>query len=735
MVEFAMNACLNRVFHARGRGWRLFLASTFFALFAAGEPSDSPSPAEMEGDSAAGCVGEPYFPDTGVLRGPVFSPAGGEALPLDAPDGSVFYDHGDPSPHEQLMLELVNRARADPGAEAARLEIDLNEGLDPGTIENTPKQPLASHGALIDAARAHSDWMLATDTFSHEGEGGSSPSDRVMAAGYPSGAGENIAWGGTTGAVDPDASTRARHDGLFISPGHRVNICRDRYHEVGLGIRMGEFFAQGRNWNSLMVTQKFGSSTHTAAPYLVGVVHYDFDGDGFYDPGEGIGGIEVTVEGAVHHTATASAGGYALPVPAAGGTREVSFSGPSLDESFPVVFPAGANHKVDLVLVYEPPVLSGPSTPVVGGETDYAISVVPGATAIHVATFLSEPAPPDGADDLSRVFDETSAEYSALSTTVKHEGAAAYRFTHPAGMSDEILRYTDAFFVGEGAELRFRGRLGTATADQHARVEVSDDDGASWSTVYSQSGAGSPGETSFHERVVPLGAHSGSTVWIRFNYRFAGGSYYPWTSDGVGWYVDAVEFDGLEVIEDLDTESVTPGAAFTFVPPGEATYRFVAQPEHPGGLWPSGPAFSVTALPAEETGYTAWAAQWEAAGGVASGALADHPAADFSGDGIANVAAYALGFDPLGSSVRSHPGWADCLAVFQYTVDLAAVGVGVHPELSTDLQDWHPPGAAELGFPSVDEAVNTEGSTQARRVFFPDGPPPKVFARVRVSMP
>jgi hypothetical protein len=47
------------------------------------------------------------------------------------------------TPEEQLMLELINRARANPVAEASRDGIDLNEGLAPGTISAAAKQPLA----------------------------------------------------------------------------------------------------------------------------------------------------------------------------------------------------------------------------------------------------------------------------------------------------------------------------------------------------------------------------------------------------------------------------------------------------------------------------------------------------------------------------------------------------------------------------------------------------------------
>ena len=44
-----------------------------------------------------------------------------------------------PSNLEQYMLELMNRARANPSAEAARYGIDLNEGLPAGTISAAPK--------------------------------------------------------------------------------------------------------------------------------------------------------------------------------------------------------------------------------------------------------------------------------------------------------------------------------------------------------------------------------------------------------------------------------------------------------------------------------------------------------------------------------------------------------------------------------------------------------------------
>ena len=69
--------------------------------------------------------------------------------------------------NEQLFLELVNAARLDPLGEAARQGIDLNEGLAPGTIADTPVQALAPNAQVQQAAAEHGQWILATDTFEH----------------------------------------------------------------------------------------------------------------------------------------------------------------------------------------------------------------------------------------------------------------------------------------------------------------------------------------------------------------------------------------------------------------------------------------------------------------------------------------------------------------------------------------------------------------------------------------
>src|SRR5258705_7447594 len=98
-----------------------------------------------------------------------------------------------PTPDEQFMLELLNRARSLPAVEAKRYQVALNEGLAAGTLSTSARQPLAFNVNLISAARQHSQWMLTAKSFSHTGASGSTPVSRMSSAGYVLPAG-STAW-------------------------------------------------------------------------------------------------------------------------------------------------------------------------------------------------------------------------------------------------------------------------------------------------------------------------------------------------------------------------------------------------------------------------------------------------------------------------------------------------------------------------------------------------------------
>lgn len=255
---------------------------------------------------------------------------------------------------EQLLLELINRARLDPAGEAARYGIDLNQGLAAGTIAATPKQVLAFNPLLNDAADQHSQWMLDSDTFSHTGAGGSTPGDRMTAAGYAfTGSwtwGENIAWSGSTGGISGDAAVVDHHMNLFLSPGHRVNILGTSFREAGLGCLTGSFTSGGTTYNALMTTEDFAKSGTKV--FVTGVTYNDADNNDFYSIGEGAGGrsVQLLQNGvAAVTTQSGTAGGYALGSTLSG-TVEIQFSGGGLAAVMGAAVTLGtSNLKIDLV--------------------------------------------------------------------------------------------------------------------------------------------------------------------------------------------------------------------------------------------------------------------------------------------------------------------------------------------------------------------------------------------------
>lgn len=88
--------------------------------------------------------------------------------------------------------------------------------------------PLRLESRLAAAAQAHSQNMALKDFFSHTGEGGDTPWDRIQATGYQySRAAENLYGGAST--------AEQAVQGWMQSPGHRANILNPDLQEIGIG--------------------------------------------------------------------------------------------------------------------------------------------------------------------------------------------------------------------------------------------------------------------------------------------------------------------------------------------------------------------------------------------------------------------------------------------------------------------------------------------------------------------
>ena len=224
--------------------------------------------------------------------------------------------YGNPSVEEQVHLEAINRARANPLAEAERLEIDLNEGPPREIISENPVPPLTFNRFLSLAAALHTEDMVVNKYQAHEGVDGRQPWDRMIDAGYLGNAGgENLASNAQWVPIeDSNELSSVLHDNLFIdagvdSRGHRINILTGLWKEAGIGFQLepnkADFPYGG------VVTCDFGAFTD-GPNFLLGVVYDDVDNSGDYTGGEGLDGVKISVDSQT--TFTADAGGYGLPI-------------------------------------------------------------------------------------------------------------------------------------------------------------------------------------------------------------------------------------------------------------------------------------------------------------------------------------------------------------------------------------------------------------------------------------
>ena len=183
--------------------------------------------------------------------------------------------------NEQLLVELLNRARMDPGGEAQRLGIDLNFDLVDGTLKPDPRQPLAPQQMLIDSSGAHAQDMLDRNYFSHYTAGSKNgPQQRAELLGYTGFVGENLSWGGSTEPIDQLEQVYDRHLNLWRSSVHRRNLLDAGYDELGVGVRYGQYVS-GPTYNASMVVTDFGKVS--GKTYITGVVYSDLDNDQFYE--------------------------------------------------------------------------------------------------------------------------------------------------------------------------------------------------------------------------------------------------------------------------------------------------------------------------------------------------------------------------------------------------------------------------------------------------------------------
>ncbi len=521
------------------------------------------------------------------------SPSGGFFLTtlcgllVVALQGQTLYDFGDPNGDEQLYIELINRARANPPAEGARLAASTDPevlsaysyfNIDLAMMQEefnaiTAQPPVAPNANLITAARSHSAWMLANQTQSHnETNPSNTPFTRMTAAGYSyNSAGENIfaraksSWHGHAGfQVDwGDGGT----GGMQSGRGHRANIHSATFREIGVGVALGSNGTVGPH----LVTQDFGYRS-SAPSFGTGVAYYDLNENNFYDTGEGISGLTVNVAGTSSYCVTAAGGGWTVPIPSSAATRVVSFSGLGVNQTVNLVVPASKNAKADLKLTYTPPGITSSASAYTGVAHSLTFTAVAGATGYQWKRWDLNATPVENCESTASITTSTSGSYGVLNTTVKQQGAASFHLENSTGTSQSI-ELNNFFYGGTSPSLSFQSRVRTSSSSEHFKVQIRQEGSTLWQDVYDQTGGTS--ENSFSLRNATLTGMTGKLFHVRFVLNFISGTYWPYSGDSYGWFIDAISFANVSTVTNPVSQLLT-GTSGSFTPSAVAHLISVA---------------------------------------------------------------------------------------------------------------------------------------------------------------
>lgn len=325
-----------------------------------------------------------------------------------------------PTDAEQLFLQELNAARANPAAYGASIGVDLSYVA--------PSAPLAFNPDMIQAARLHAQDMSDNNYVAHVSPSGADPGERLTAAGVSwSSYAESIAAG--NGYTEPSQALAALiTDAGVADLGHRdqllaIGSSYTGLNQVGIGV-VQDGSGEYQNYYTIDTAATVPDGT-----FLTGVVYTDANHDGQYDMGEGLGGVTISVAGGPSVT-TWSTGGYSLEVNP--GTYTVTASGGGLAAPITQTVTVGlSNVEVDFAAGGSSGGGPAPTMPTGTGSAFYAVTP---------SQELYEYQPASGwtqignAGTIKSVSTATDATGSTVAFAISTAGGL-YRFSNAAGWS------------------------------------------------------------------------------------------------------------------------------------------------------------------------------------------------------------------------------------------------------------------------------------------------------------
>ncbi|CAA6816419.1 MAG: Cysteine-rich secretory protein family protein [uncultured Thiotrichaceae bacterium] len=216
----------------------------------------------------------------------------------------------------------------------------------------------------------------------------------------------------------------------------------------------------------------------------------------------------------------------------------------------------------------EKAIISGDATPNAGVATSYIFNTTAIAEnyLLRIMEIADANKTHDAEDKGASIVDGTGDNYSLISSSSGVNGSSVYLLA--PSLTTQYVELPETYVIAPNSEISFESKLGYAFPNQTAAMQISTDDGTSWSNIYSISGVSSdftPLETSFSQHTASLSKYEGKLAKFRASF-LASGRRYDSTSAIVSFLIDNIQVsnakevtvDSVQNIGDSTTFSLTP---------------------------------------------------------------------------------------------------------------------------------------------------------------------------------
>lgn len=252
--------------------------------------------------------------------------------------------------------------------------------------------------------------------------------------------------------------------------------------------------------------------------------------------------------------------------------------------------------------------VDGSNQPSAGISSYYTLGGV--ADALHYQARLAEITASSGAynaeDNSLAIIDHSSDSYTLRNIGGYNNPSYIYKLSPESRF--ESFQLADTYIPSGSSELSFKSRLGYATTEQVATVQVSRDGGVNWQTVYEQAGESDdenapPVDENFVEHRVSLADYAGRFITVRFNYAYSG-VHYVGHEKNVSFLVDDITISNSERLVNETLLSPNSNHQISFIPALDKQYALAARATlwegYPALEWGAAMKISPSAAPALE---------------------------------------------------------------------------------------------------------------------------------------